>query len=363
MEEAFAEQIVPGTFIRVQSEGLIAPKGVSFGNVGIVGTAAAAPGAPANALGATHILGSVEDAQRRYKGARIGAADADPMNLMRGLALLFGNGARTVYAHGLASGATPAQFNAAIAELLKEDVNILVAPELSTAAAKLALQPALETAENNGRDMIAVIGADGADTTAIKAQVSANKRLVLVAPAVRAFDPETGAVATLPGSYTAAAVAGLIASLAPQSSPTNKLLPGVGELGTRFSYGELKDLLQGNVLPLEDRQGIRVVRGITTEGAAFAQITTRRIVDFAKAGIRQVSGAFIGKLNNERVRKALHGALDGFLTTMVIDEALTAYRLDVTATRADEVAGRCIVNVAMQPTFSIDYIRVTLALS
>ena len=30
---------------------------------------------------------------------------------------------------------------------------------------------------------------------------------------------------------------------------------------------------------------------------------------------------------------------------------------------ADEIAGRCIVNVAMQPTFSIDYIRVTLALS
>ena len=35
MEENFAEQIVPGTFIRVQAEGLIAPKGVSFGNVGI----------------------------------------------------------------------------------------------------------------------------------------------------------------------------------------------------------------------------------------------------------------------------------------------------------------------------------------
>jgi hypothetical protein len=363
MEEAFAEQIVPGTFIRVQSEGLIAPKGVSFGNVGIVGTAAAAAGAPVNALGATHIVGSMEDAQRLYKGARTGPADADPMNLVRGLSLLLANGARTVYAHGLAGGATQAQFIAAVAELLKDDVNILVAPELSTADAKLVLQPALEAAENNGRDMISVIGADAVGTTAIKAQVSANKRVVLAAPAVRAFDPETGGLATLPATYSAAALAGLIASLAPQSSPTNKLLPGIGELGTRFSYGELKDLLQGNVCPLEDRQGIRVVRGITTEGAAFAQITTRRIVDFAKAGIRQVANPFIGKLNNERVRKALRSSLDGFLTTMVVDEALTGYQLDVTATRADEIAGRCVVNVAMQPTFSIDYIRVTLALS
>jgi hypothetical protein len=141
------------------------------------------------------------------------------------------------------------------------------------------------------------------------------------------------------------------------------VLPGITRLGTRFSYGELKDLLQGNVLPLESRQGMRVVRGITTEGAAFAQITTRRVVDYAKAGIRQVANPFVGRLNNERVRKALRGAIDSFLTTMLIDEALVGYTLEVRATRQDEIAGRCVVNVAMQPTFSIDYIRVTLALS
>ena len=42
---------------------------------------------------------------------------------------------------------------------------------------------------------------------------------------------------------------------------------------------------------------------------------------------------------------------------------LTEYSLEVKATRQDEIAGRCVVNVAMKPTFSIDYIRVTLALS
>ena len=62
-------------------------------------------------------------------------------------------------------------------------------------------------------------------------------------------------------------------------------------------------------------------------------------------------------------RKPLQGAIDGFLTTMVVDEMLTEYSLEVKATRQDEIAGRCVVNVAMKPTFSIDYIRVTLALS
>ena len=360
MEENFAEQIVPGTFIRVQAEGLIAPKGVSFGNVGIVGTAAAAEDVT-DAIGQTHILGSMEDAAKLY--AASDALSAGTLNLMRGLALLFANGARTVYAHALAAGADQTAFANGTAELLKDTINILVAPELATATALQVLPAAVNAAEGDGKDMITVIGSDASTVTAVVDQVAANKRVVLVSPGVRAYDPAAGAMVTLPGNYTAGAVAGLVASLAPQASPTNKVLAGVTQLATRYSYGQLKALLQGNVCALEDRQGIRVVRGITTEGEAFAQITTRRIVDYAKAGIRQVANPFVGRLNNERVRTALHGALDSFLTTMVVDEALTGYQLEVKATRADEVAGRCIVNVAMQPTFSIDYIRVTLALS
>ncbi len=360
MEENFAEQIVPGTFIRVQAEGLIAPKGVSFGNVGIVGTAAAASGVT-DAIGQTHILGSMEDAAKLY--APSDAASAGTQNLMRGLALLFANGARTVYARAVAAAADQTAFANAAAELLKETVNILIAPELATATALQVLPAATNTAEGDGKDMITVIGSDASGVSDVAAQVAANKRVVLVTPGVRTYDPAAGAMVDLSGNYTAAAVAGLIASLAPQASPTNKVLPGVTQLVTRYSYGQLKSLLQANVCPLEERQGVRVVRGITTEGEAFSQITTRRIVDYAKAGIRQVANPFVGRLNNERVRTALHGALDSFLTTMVVDEALTGYQLEVKATRADEIAGRCIVNVAMQPTFSIDYIRVTLALS
>ena len=101
------------------------------------------------------------------------------------------------------------------------------------------------------------------------------------------------------------------------------------------------------MLVLEERGGVRVVRGLTTDSGAFRQITTRRITDFAKAGIRQVSSPFIGRLNNQRVRKALKGAINGFLTAMVVDEALISYELAVTATRADEIAGRAIVNAIL----------------
>ena len=107
---------------------------------------------------------------------------------------------------------------------------------------------------------------------------------------------------------------------------------------------------------------MRVVRGLTTDPGPFRQITTRRITDFAKAGIRSVSNQFVGRLNNQRVRGALQGALDGFLTTMVQDEQLVTYTVSVTATRQDEIAGRAIVNAVLQPTFSIDFVAVTLVL-
>ena len=110
------------------------------------------------------------------------------------------------------------------------------------------------------------------------------------------------------------------------------------------------------------RFGHQIVRGITTDPGAFSQISVRRIVDYAKAGVRLGSNPYIGKLNNARVRAALKATLDGFLSQMVLDEMLTGYELEVTATRAQEIRGIAIVTMTLQPTFSIDFIRVTMNL-
>ena len=78
--------------------------------------------------------------------------------------------------------------------------------------------------------------------------------------------------------------------------------------------------------------------------------------------MRSAANPYIGRLNNERVRTALKSTLDAFLTRMVEDEALTAYELEVSATRAQEIAGEVSVVMTLQPTFSIEYIRVTMIL-
>jgi hypothetical protein len=123
-----------------------------------------------------------------------------------------------------------------------------------------------------------------------------------------------------------------------------------------------KALLTNRVLVVRRKLGYQVVRGISTDSGAFRQISVRRIVDYAKAGVRQGCDPYIGKLNNARVRGALKATLDGFLSQMVVDEMLTAYELAVDATRAEEINGIARVTMTLQPTFSIDFIRVIMTL-
>lgn len=357
---------VPGTYIRVRAEGLIRAGGISVGNVGIVGTADTGFDLGTVLLSDYATAVATFGESDRYQGG------AGKLNLTRGLAILFANGAKTVFARALDADENPdkTDFKAALTELLKEDVNILVAPELNTADGLETLKAVALDAEGKGKDLIVVVGSDASALADIKAQAPREGRVLLTTPGIFAFDklepnPKTGKNGLdvqLAGNYGAAAVAGLLASLPPQSSPTNKPLAGVSKLSKRYAYGEIEDLINGRLMVLEQKGDVRVVRGITTDDGPWKQVTTRRIVNFAKDGIRKAANPFIGRLNNTRVRKALHGAIDGFLTTMVVDEQLIAYTLDVSATRDDEIGGRAVVIAVLQPTFSIDFVTVTLVL-
>jgi hypothetical protein len=361
--------VIPGTYVQVKAEALLAGAAVSTGNIGIVGTASATPGD-------TEILSGYEDVVNAFGMYDDFDGGGGDLNLARALEVAYRNGAGVAYARGIAAGADQTAFETAFDQLIKDDVQILIAPELSTDDALDVLKPVVLAAEDAGKDVIAVIGSDADDVDGIKAHANAvgdvHGRVIMVAPGIKTYDAAAREDVDLPGTYTAAAVAGLLSTLVPQSSPTNKTLAGVQKLTQRFTYGQEKALV-GNQLPgpehtaagvlvLEERGGVRVVRGLTADGGAFTQITTRRIVDYAKAGIRASASPFIGRLNNTRVRKALNGAINGFLSAMVADEALISYDLSVTASRQDEIKGRAIVNAILRPAFSIDFVAVTLTL-
>ena len=256
-------------------------------------------------------------------------------------------------------------FQEALDAMIDSPVQLIIVAGRSFSQIKSAILGHVERTENLGRERIAVVGADSSEVQKIleNANDVADKRVVLVAPGLRQHDPASGQMVDLPPSFAAAAVAGKLASLPPHVSLTNKTLAGIDALPAAYNYGDLKALVQNRVLALETRRGVRVVKGITTDDQAFKQITLRRIIDYVKEGTRLGANQYIGLLNNTRVRENLRTTLDGFLADLLLREFLTGYKLTVFADRAMEIRGEVQVVMDLNPTFSIDVIRVVMNLS
>lgn len=292
--------------------------------------------------------------------SRLAGAVADGVNGFRkpksGVASFLGAGSNGKGDNGADAGAD--DYAAGLEVLADKLVNIVVLAGQDASTMGDTLQGHLRATEETDHERIGVIGASGSTVADFLGHSLADERVVLVAPGIKLPDKQV-----LPPAYTAAAVAGLISSLPVQTSLTNKTLSLSG-LDLEANRGQQEQLIKRNVLAVINKEGLRVLRGMTTsgEGTPFSAIPTRRIVDYAKYGVRSAANPYLGRLNNDRVRSALKATLDAFLTRMVQDEALTKYDLAVTATRAQEIAGEVSVVMTLQPTFSIEYIRVTMNL-
>jgi Phage tail sheath C-terminal domain len=304
--------------------------------------------------------------------AKPGSAPTTPLTAMIATNLTKGDS-------GVKAGVT--EFTAGLDLLTEQNAHIIVTPGQDSDPMIAALTAHVKNASTDKirHERIGIAGSAANKTSGdqIKAiEASLNKlddpRMIYTAPGIRVTDAAKAVAATkaggpadptvvLPGSYTAAAIAGLLSSFDPQVSPTNKTLP-LGDLETIFNSAELQQLVLDRVMVIEQRNGFRIVKGITTNDGAFRQVTTVRIVDYAKFGIRSAAEPFIGLLNNDRVRKALKGAINGFLAGMVDDEMLESYDLDVSATRDQEIRGIAQVALTLRPTFSIDFIKVVMFL-
>lgn len=263
------------------------------------------------------------------------------------------------------AGGSDGDYKEALQALENKIVNIVVLAGQDTGNDEMltALTGHLTTTAGIQRERIGVMGLgfgkQGQDVVP-EDVIANNERLILVSPGITIT--QAGEPQRFSAGYLAAAIAGVISSLPVQTSPTNKPVTIEG-LTTEFNHGSLQKLVQKRVLAVEQRNGFRIVKGITTHDGAWQQITTRRIVDYAIYGVRSSCNPYIGKLNNVRVRGAMKATLDGFLTRMVDSEALVSYELDVSATRAQEIAGEAIVTMTLAPTFSIDFVNVTMYLS
>lgn len=273
---------------------------------------------------------------------------------------------------------TDIDYQTGLGELLDQDAHIIVpAGQGQDFADELANHCRIASSDAWQRERIGVVGTTfvaasaptersdpGLNIAPILGHAANSDRVILVGPGLRMTDASVAppAPVLLPAAFTAAAFAGLLSSFDPHVSPTNKPL-GISGLEVAFTRTQLEQLVAARATVVERRQGYLVVKGVTTStNTAWTQITTRRIVDYARLGVRSAALPYIGLLNNARVRTALRATINSFLTDMLNAEMLTDYQVEVSATRDEEIKGIARVTLTLRPTFSIDYIQVTIFL-
>ena len=255
--------------------------------------------------------------------------------------------------------------------------NMLIVPGFSTNAIHSTIVAYLESrSATEDRDSIFISGVEqNEDIDTIKLRSTNSSRYILVTPGINITDrlSTTGAEVVRDPTYTAAAVAGKIMSLADVStSPTNKPLQRIlnCEVDTatndeKYNKAEEDILIRNGVVVVNDkRNAMRVIRGITraTDRATdqYFEINIRRIVDFIVEGCRSAFSPFLGDKNIQRKRNAIKSTIDNFLDQQVRDEVIIEYtsevKLGITPDRVD-------ITILVRPVYSINFIEVTLELT
>ncbi|MCW4013898.1 MAG: hypothetical protein NWF07_13060 [Candidatus Bathyarchaeota archaeon] len=162
-----------------------------------------------------------------------------------------------------------------------------------------------------------------------------------------------------------AAYAGYVATLAAQSSTTNKALPGAVALNYNPSPAQLDALCSKNIVSYRIKNGrIIITDGVTTAGQSsdYTRLTTMRIANDVVEAVQEVCDPFIGEPNDIAQRNALNTAIRSALQAMVKVGAIQAFRFSVSATLSQIISGRMNVVVEVIPAFEVRKITLTVAM-
>ena len=287
--------------------------------------------------------------------------DVDP-GMSTILRLLFLNGASTVAAVRVAD--EEPDYAGAFGVLGKVEAQILVCDsgELSV---QQALRTAVETASEQRRERIAVVGGSGLKASELveRAAELNSERMVLVGP-----DLVRGE-GTLPGVFASAALAGAIASGTDPAIPLNGAeLSGLEGLTEDYTDNDIDLLVRGGVTPLESVGGVvSPVRGITTRtttgGAAdstWRELTTILIVDDIIPSIRTaLRSRFSRAKNTARGRSAIRSQVIVELEKKVAAEIIDSYG-EVTVAASDSDPSVCLVEFGMAMAHGLNQIYLTV---
>jgi hypothetical protein len=210
-------------------------------------------------------------------------------------------------------------------------------------------------------------------------KVDAGQYLSVFSTPLRAIGTQTASKALSVGASVtntsrnvdgAASYAGLITSLAPQSSTTNKQVGGVIQLKL-LSASQANDLVGMRHVTMYSRStGLTVASGVTGAHnvskyirSDYVRLSTVRIVHATVDLIRAVANKYIGEPNNAPQMNALDAEIDQLLISMKGSGALNAYSFSISSTPDQRVLGELDINLTLVPAFEITTINLVVSLS
>lgn len=161
---------------------------------------------------------------------------------------------------------------------------------------------------------------------------------------------------------------GLVSSLAVQSAPTNKTVPGV--YGTRFNFSnaQLNGLTgKGYVTYRSKGNGdtVVVVDAMTAAqpGSDYKRLVTYRVVKEAVNEVRDVADPYIGEPNETAQQNAMSAAIAKRLDAMVEAGAIVDYDFQIVATAEMQLLGQAQIELTIVPPMELRQITVVVSLS
>lgn len=204
-----------------------------------------------------------------------------------------------------------------------------------------------------------------------QAEAYSNRRVVAVWP-----DSIGDSGETVSGYYLAAAIAGLIGSIAPHQGITNVEVLGFDDVPrskTFFNNSQLQDLSDGGVFVVSQAPDstVYVRKAVTTEvsGIENREELVRRDTDAAAIAIMDKWGAYTGNANNiPTTYAAMQGDFTAAIGQMRSDTFLPRLGSMVTGGSINELrshavlADRAVANITLSVPFPLNKIELTVVL-
>ena len=268
-----------------------------------------------------------------YEGGRaVFGEDSEGTGMTGLLRLLYENGAAEVKAVRVAESGTVSDYTAAFRALAESDSVRIVVTDSAATEVHQALRSHVETASENRRERIAIVGGSGETVSALLTHAAAlnSERMVLAGPDV--LDEGGSRRSAVLG---AAALAGRLAAERDPALPVNGVsLRGLGGAAVSLTESEIDSLVRGGVTPLESLGGVlSPIRGITTRtktgevsDATWRELSTILIVDDVIPALREsLRSKFLRSKNTARNRGAIRAQVIVELERKVEAEIIEGY--------------------------------------